>query len=126
MAAHTALLTIFFSPCIGRIDEIEERLPELRARPLGHAAMKGPASLAEALDEAGLRKQPQMPRYARLRLAEDFDEVGDRQLRFAEQRQEPQPRVLRRGLEAREQCFKSEPIILRRHPLISCLEFPST
>ena len=101
---------------VGRVDEIEERLPEFRARPLGYAAMKGPASFAEALDQAGLRQEPQMSRYARLRLAENFDEVGDRQFRLTQQHQETQARVLRRGLEAREQRFKSEPIVLRRQP----------
>src|ERR1700719_2688459 len=80
---------------VGWIDEVKERLPELRARSLGHAAMKGPASLAESLDEARLGQEPQMPRYARLRLAEDFDEVRNRQFRLAEQRQQPQARVLR-------------------------------
>src|SRR5450432_1871130 len=57
-----------------------------------------------------------MSRYARLRLAEDFDEVRNRQLRFTEQRQKTQTRVFRRGFETPEQRFKSEPIVFRRHP----------
>ena len=40
-----------------------------------------------------------MARDARLRLAQDLGEVGDRQLGLGEQRQDAQPRVFARGLE---------------------------
>ncbi len=47
-----------------------------------------------ALDEARLRQQLQMARDARLRLAENGDEFGDRQLGFGEQGEKAQARRL--------------------------------
>ena len=43
-------------------------------------------------DQPGLGKQPQMPRQARLRLAQDRGKVGDGQFGFGDQHQKPQPR----------------------------------
>ena len=51
-----------------------------------------------ALDETGLDKQLEMTRDARLRLAKDDDELADRQLGDAEEREEAQAsRFARRG-----------------------------
>ena len=58
-----------------------------------------PGALAEALDQPGLGQQPQMPRDARLRLAQDVGEVGDRQLGLGQQRHDAQPRLLAGRLE---------------------------
>ena len=53
---------------------------------------KCPRAFAEALDQPGLGKQPQMARQPRLRLAQDLGEVGDGQLGLGDQRQDAQPR----------------------------------
>jgi hypothetical protein len=58
-------------------------------------AEERPGTLAEALDQAGLGEKPQMARNARLRLAQDGGEVGDRQLGFAQEREDAQPRRFR-------------------------------
>ena len=85
-----------------RIVGIEPR--DQRARDVGRAAAlaeaeERPGAFAEALDQAGLGQEPQMARNARLRLAQDFGEVGDGQLGLGEQRQDAQPRRFARGLE---------------------------
>ena len=47
-----------------------------------------------ALDQAGFRQQLEMARDARLRLAQDFGEVGDGQFGLGQQRKDAQPRAL--------------------------------
>jgi len=54
------------------------------------------APFAEALDQARLDQQSQMPRDAGLRLAQDLGQVGDRQFGLRQQHQNAQPRVLTR------------------------------
>ena len=82
---------------IGRIEPADQRL-----RDVGDAAalaepIERPAPLAEAIDQAGFGEQLQMARDARLRLAQDFGEVGDRQLGFGEQREHAQARAFAGG-----------------------------
>ena len=86
----------------GRIAGIEPR--DQLARELGAAAVlaeaeEGPGAFAEPLDQAGLGQQLEMARDARLRLAQDVGEIGDRQLGLGEQRQDAQPRRLAGRLE---------------------------
>ncbi len=86
----------------GRVGRIEPR-DEL-ARELGAAAAlaqpeERPGAFAEALDQAGLGQELEMARDARLRLAQDVGEVGDRELGLGEQRQDAQPRRLAGRLE---------------------------
>jgi len=74
------------------------------ARKLGGAAAfadpeEGPGAFAETVHQAGLGKEPQMPRQPRLRLAENFGEIGHRQFGLGEQRQDPQPRRLAGGFQ---------------------------
>ena len=77
----------------------DQRARKLRAAALlGHAEER-PGAFAEALDQAGLDQEPEMPRDARLRLAENLREVGHRQLGLGQQNQHAQPRVLARRLE---------------------------
>ena len=76
---------------------------ERRPRSVGGTAMEGPACLAEALDQPGFGEQLEVARDARLRLAKDLGEVGNRELGLGDERQEAQARVLGRGLEAFEQ-----------------------
>ena len=83
---------------VGRIEARDQRAGE-RAAAVGEAE-EGPRALALALGEAGLDQQLEMARDARLRLAEDGDELADRQLGFAEQAEEAQPRHLACRLEA--------------------------
>ena len=72
-----------------------------RAREVGAAAVlgeaeEGPGALAEALDQPGLGQQLEVARDARLRLAQDLGEVGDRQFGLGQQRQDAQARAPRR------------------------------
>ena len=77
---------------------ISSRASVARAAPLAQTE-EGPRAFAEALDQPGFRQQPQMARDARLRLAQDVGEFGDRQLRLGQQGQDAQPRGLAGGLE---------------------------
>ena len=99
-----------------RIVGIEPR--DQRARDIGDAAAlaqaeEGPRSFAEALDQAGLGQQPQMAGQPRLRLAQDFGEVGDGQFGLGDEHQDAQPRGFAGGLEGRREGRKSE---LLRYP----------
>src|SRR5260370_42695613 len=62
---------------------------------LGAAAMlaeteEGPGSFPKPLHQPGFRQQLEMAGDARLRLAQNVGEIGDRQLGFGEQRQDAQ------------------------------------
>ncbi len=73
----------------------------------GGAAMrhqeKRPGAFAMALDEPGFDQKLQMPRDARLRLAENGDELADGQLRLGKEREQAQPRLFARGGEGGEE-----------------------
>ena len=97
-----------------------------RARELGAAAALGqaeerPGALAEALDQAGFGQQLEMARDARLRLAQDLGEVGDRQLGLGQQRQDAQPRGLagrlERGVEGIERQVGSRLRLMGQYPI---------
>ena len=60
---------------------------------------EGPRAFAEALDQPGLGQKPQMAGQPRLRLAQDFGEIGDGQLGLGQQRQNAQPGRFAGGLE---------------------------
>jgi hypothetical protein len=62
---------------VGRIEALEQRARHRRPAAGFGQAEKGPGALAEALDQPGLRQQPQMARDARLRLPQDVGQVGD-------------------------------------------------
>ncbi len=66
-------------------------------------AEERPRSLAVALDQSGFGQEPQMTGKARLRLTQDCGQVGDRQLGFRDQHEEPQPRGFAGSLERRGQ-----------------------
>ncbi len=55
-----------------------------------------PRAFAEALDQPGFGQKPQMARQARLRLAQNFGEVGDRQFGLGDQHQDAAAGSLRR------------------------------
>ena len=80
-------------------------------------AKEGPRAFAVALDQPGLRQQPQVPGQARLRLAQNGGQIGDGQFGFGNQHQEPQPRGFRRRLERRGQGRKGK--LGRIHPFAS-------
>ena len=69
---------------------------------LGEAEER-PGALAMALGEPGVDQQLEVAGDARLRLAEDADEFAHRQLRFAEQAEQPQPRHLAGRFQGGEQ-----------------------
>ena len=65
---------------VGRVEPGNEIAGELGGpAPLAQAE-EGPRPFAEPVDQPGLGQEPQMPRDARLRLAQDVGEVRDRQL----------------------------------------------
>ena len=79
----------------------------------GAAALLGqpeerPGALAEALDQPGFGQQPQMARDARLRLAQDVGEVGDRQFGLGQKRQNAQARRLAGCLERAVEVLERE------------------
>ena len=84
---------------IERVEPADELARERGAAATLGQAEEGPGALAEALDQAGLGQEPEMARNPRLRLAQDVGEIGDRQLRLAQQCQDAQPRAFARGLE---------------------------
>ena len=91
-----------------------------RARDFGAAAAlaeteERPGAFAKALDQAGLGQQPQMPRQPRLRLAQDFGEVGHRQFGLGQQRQDAQPRRLAGGFERGGQAGEAQKLIVHGH-----------
>ena len=55
---------------------------------------EGPGPLPVPLDEPGLDEELEVPGDARLRLAEDVGEVGDRKLALGQQREDAQARLL--------------------------------
>ena len=73
-----------------------------RAMALGKPEER-PGPLALSLGQPGVDQQLEMARNARLRLAEDGDELAHRQLGLAEQAEQPQPRNLARRFQRVEQ-----------------------
>ena len=71
-------------------------------------AEERPGPLALPGGEARLDQQLQMARDARLGLAEDRDQLADRELRLVEQAEDPEPRLLARRLEIGEQRGKGQ------------------
>ena len=92
---------------IRRIGQRKDRIGKRRPGAFGSPAIECPGCFAKALDDAGLGKQPQMARDARLRLPENVGEIGDGQFRLVEQRQQAQARILRGRLQATEQGFET-------------------
>jgi len=82
---------------VARIDAIQQIVDHARGKSLLRRAEEGPRPFLIALQQAGLRQQAQMPRDARLRLAQDLDEVGDGQIGGRKQQQQTQARLFARG-----------------------------
>ena len=101
-------LAIARDHAVGAVDEAEnvEREPAA-GRAVGDVEI-GPAPLAEALDQAGLGQQLQMPADARLALPEDLREVLDAELAGGEQQQDAQARRLGRRLERGDDVIAGE------------------
>ena len=89
---------------IGRIQPADDVAGESAAR-VGEAE-EGPGALALSGGEAGLNQKFQVARDARLRLAEDGDQLADGQFGLLEQAKDPEPRLLARRLEIGEQSGK--------------------
>ena len=86
---------------IGGVELADEVAGELAAR-VGEPE-EGPGALPLADGEPGLGQELQVAGHPRLRLAEDGDELADRQLGLIEQAEDPQPRFLARRLEPGEE-----------------------
>ena len=84
------------------IEPPDEVAGELAARSARRKNAQAPSRWRDC--EPRLGQELQVARHARLRLAEDGDEFADRELGLVEQAEDPQPRLLARRLEAREQC----------------------
>ena len=87
-----------------------------RARKVGFVAMLGetekrPRTFAKSHHQTRLGQQPQMSRDARLRLAQDFGELGDGEFGFGQQCKQAQPRFLACGLEHGRQFVEREAIL---------------
>ena len=90
-------LTVARKDGVGRIEAGNQRAGKLRARALLGQAEEGPGPLAKPRDQPGLGQQPEVAGDARLRLAQDLGQVGDREFGFGKQRQHAQPGPLARG-----------------------------
>ncbi len=91
--------------CKGRVlgvDRGEKLSGQDARRPRLSEAEKRPSALSTALQQAGLDEELEMAGHARLRLAEDCDDLADGQLALGEQQQEAQPRLFGRGVERGE------------------------
>ena len=93
---------------VGGMQMREQRAGNLGAAAVLGEAEEGPGALAEALDQPGFGQQLEMPRDARLRLAQDVGEVGDGELGLGEQRQQPQAGVLAGGFQGGVEGLKTE------------------
>ena len=92
-----------------RIGRIETAQPFARQRSARFGeAEEGPGALALPRRETRLDQQPQMTRDARLRLAENGDELAHGEFGGFEQAEDAQPRLLAGGLEACKQGAKGE------------------
>ncbi len=88
---------------IGRIEPAGQHLRDLGDAAALAEAIERPAPLAETIHQPGLGEQLEMPRDARLRLAQDLGEVGDGQFGLGEQREDAQARALTGGPQGRMQ-----------------------
>ena len=92
-----------------RIGRIETAQPFVRQRPARFGETEeGPGALALARGEPRLDQQPEMARDARLRLAENGDQLAHSEFGDFQQAEDAQPRLLARRFEAREQSAKGE------------------
>ena len=81
------------------------------ARDVGRAAAlaqpeERPRPFTKSLDQSGLGEKAKMPRQPRLRLPQDFGELGNGQFGLSQQRQDAQPCRFTRGLEHRGEVGK--------------------
>ena len=92
-----------------RIGRIETAQPFARQRPARFGeAEEGPGALALARGEPRLDQQAQMARDARLRLAENGDQLAHGEFGDFQQAEDAQPRLLAGRFEARQQGPKGE------------------
>ena len=77
------------------IEIIGQKPHHLRAALLVGDAEEGPGALAMAFDQSGFGQQLEMTRNARLRLAQDFGQVGDGEFGLGQEREDAQTRGLR-------------------------------
>ena len=76
---------------VGGIEPVYETAGDLGPAASVGKAKERPGTLAIALDKPGFREKPQVARNPRLRLAQDFGQVRNGELRLGEQHQNPQP-----------------------------------
>ena len=74
----------------------------------GHQPEAGELRLAEALEQPALDQELEMPRDPRLALPQHMDVVADGQVLARRQRQDAQPRILRRRPQQGQKVFHLE------------------
>ena len=77
---------------VGGVHPVQNRLHQTPLRLGAAKAVEHPGPVREALDQPGFAEQLQVARDARLAVAEDLHQFGDRQLLVGQQRQHAQPR----------------------------------
>ena len=79
---------------VTRINTLNQRANKTACRITISHTEKGPRPFTTALDEARFNHQFEVPRHARLRLAQNIGEIGHGKLALGKQRQNPDPRIL--------------------------------
>ena len=88
---------------------VDQGLCQGRRRAMVGQAEIDPAALAVAVQQAGLGQQLQVARQPRLALAEDLDQVGDRQVGMGTEHQQTQARRLGSGLHGGQETLHRRP-----------------
>ncbi len=89
----------------GGIGQARQHGAKLRPRAAVGGAIEHPASFLETLQQSRLPQQFEVPRHPGLALADDFDQLAHRQLRLAQQQQQPQPGGIPGGAQHGHQLF---------------------
>ena len=88
---------------IAGVDAADDAVHEIARRVVVADAEEGPGPLLVAADQPGLEQQLEMARDARLRLVENFGQVGDGQVAARQQREDAQTAGFRRRLQRIDQ-----------------------
>src|ERR1700730_3489760 len=94
---------------VGGVERADQTLHHGGRRTMFSAAEKRPRTLTEGVHQLRLRQKLEMARYPGLRLAQDFRELRHGQLRFSQQTEDAQARLLPGGLEGGIQIIEGDP-----------------
>ena len=106
LAAHAVeSLQVARQLVIVRGQQFEQRPRHARALAALRQTVEHPGAFGQALEQAGVAQQLQVPAHPGLALMQHPGELGDRQLAARQHRQQPQPRRLGGRLEGSQQRF---------------------